>query len=70
MANEKTWCTCGHLLVKRDDTFVCTICHSVFVKKDGTYSFAGNTAGIRETRELLDHLDNRKDVNIDVDDLF
>ena len=51
------YCTCGHALLQRGSTYICTICHAVYTEENGKISFCGNTSGIRETRELLEDLE-------------
>ena len=60
MKNKAIYCVCGVATVQRGDVLVCPNCHMVFGKTTTGYHYYGTTEGIRETRELLQYMEEKR----------
>lgn len=59
--NKRIYCVCGVATIRQTtqqgDVLICPNCHMVFGKTTTGYHYYGTTEGIRETRELLQHME-------------
>ena len=55
--NKRIYCVCGVPTIQKGSILICPNCHMIFGKTTTGYHYYGTTEGIRETRELLQHLE-------------